>query len=226
MEEIEVPLEQSQEHILEHAKEHGEHSEHTQGGWIGRLALTSAILAVLAAVAALFAGHHANEAMIEQMHASDNWNFYQAKGIKSAILTARADIIQSLGKTLNDSDKEKIQKYKDEQAEIKEKADEETKASGDHMHTHEIFAEAVTMFQVAIAISAIAILTRKRRFWYVSLAFGAIGLMFFAQALLSTVIPKKAPQETKTVMLDATESATSVQKALLLEVSRKTQRPT
>jgi hypothetical protein len=34
------------------------------------------------------------------------------------------------------------------------------------------------MFQIAIAIAAISALTRKPRFWIVSLLFGAIGCVF------------------------------------------------
>ena len=42
----------------------------------------------------------------------------------------------------------------------------------------EIFARGVTMFQIAIAVAAISALTAKRRFWIVSLVFGAAGCVF------------------------------------------------
>jgi len=73
MEESEVPLEQVQEHIEHHA-------HLSQEKWVSLVALSTAILAALAAVASLQAGDHANEAMITQMQASDQWAFYQAKG--------------------------------------------------------------------------------------------------------------------------------------------------
>ena len=75
MEEIEVPLEKTQEHIQETA-------HHSQDKWVGKIALFSAVVAVVAvvaAVAALMAGHHSNEAMITQIKASDSWSYYQAK---------------------------------------------------------------------------------------------------------------------------------------------------
>ena len=43
---------------------------------------------------------------------------------------------------------------------------------------HEVFARGVTMFQIAIAIAAISALTRKQRFWIVSLLFGIAGCVF------------------------------------------------
>ena len=41
------------------------------------------------------------------------------------------------------------------------------------------------MFQVAIAVGAISVLTKRRIFWFVSLGFGAVGLFYAVRALLS-----------------------------------------
>ena len=77
-EEIEVPTEHLHETIHEAAEGHHPH----MAGFNMQVALSTAILAVVAAVSALFAGHAANEAVLEQIEASDKWNFYQAKSIK------------------------------------------------------------------------------------------------------------------------------------------------
>ena len=177
MEETEVPIETAQEYMHEAAA-------HSQHSWITYVALSSALLAVLAAVTALLSGHHVNEAMISQIKASDKWNYYQAKGIKSAILESRVQVLESLNKKISEKDSDKVAAYKKDQAEISEKAEEFQKESEAHLSLHEILARAVTMFQVAIAIGAISALTRRKYFWYVSLVFGALGTGFFIQALL------------------------------------------
>jgi hypothetical protein len=41
------------------------------------------------------------------------------------------------------------------------------------------------MFQIAIAIAAISALTRKRRFWMVSLLFGLAGCAFLVLAAVT-----------------------------------------
>jgi len=41
------------------------------------------------------------------------------------------------------------------------------------------------MFQIAIAIAAISALTRKRRFWIVSLLFGVAGCVFLVLAAVT-----------------------------------------
>jgi hypothetical protein len=70
MEEAEVPL----EHLHEQVHHSAEHSGAT---WISWVALSTAILAVLAAIAGLLSGEHANEAMMNQIESSDQWNYYQ-----------------------------------------------------------------------------------------------------------------------------------------------------
>lgn len=177
MTEIEVPLEKVQEDIQESA-------HHSRDSLMMRIALSSAFLAGLAAVAALLAGHHANEAMLEQIHASDKWSYFQAKGIKSAILASKHDTLKALGREPNEKELEKLGDYKKEQDEIKETAEENEKASSLHMRLHVVLARAVTMFQVAISIAAISALTRKRRFWIVSMLFGLVGIIFMVQSLL------------------------------------------
>ena len=184
-EEIEVPTEHLHESLHEaaHGNSHG-HGGGPGSGWISQVALTAAVLAVTAAVAALLAGHHANEAMLEQMHATDQWAYYQAKGIKSSLVESKLDVLAALGKEAKEDDKKKVERYKDEQKEIDEKAKELESSAERHMHRHTIMARSVTTFQVGIALSAIAVLTHRKMVWFLSLAVGAIGTVFFIQALL------------------------------------------
>ncbi len=175
MEEIEVPLEQSQEHIHEHAH---------QGGWMGQVALSTAMIAVIAAISALLAGHHSNEALISQIQSSDNWSHYQSKSIKASLLNVKNDLIVEMGKQPKTTDLEKAAEYKKDQDEISEKAKEKAHESEHHLGAHVILAKSVTLFQIAIAISAISVLTRRKSFWYGSLGVAAIGVVFFVQGIL------------------------------------------
>ena len=174
MEESEVPL----EHLHEHVKETAEHSG---APWISWVALSTALLAVLAAIAGLLSGKHVNEAMMNQIEASDQWNYYQAKGIKAAVLDAK----MSLSGASNESDQSKRDRYEKEQEEIKAKAEQKEAAAKTNFHKHEVFARGVTMFQIVIAIAAISSLTKKRKFWIVSLLFGIVGCAFLVLAAIT-----------------------------------------
>jgi hypothetical protein len=171
MEEPEVPL----EHLHEHVKES---AEHTGEDWISWVALSTALLAVLAAIASLLSGEYANEAMMNQIEASDQWSYYQAKSIKAAVLDAKT----GRGGAPNESDQLNRARYEKEQEEIKSEAEHKQAAAKSYFHKHEVFARGVTMFQIAIAIAAISALTKKRSFWAVSLVFGALGCAFLVLA--------------------------------------------
>jgi Domain of unknown function (DUF4337) len=174
MEEAEVPLEHLHEQTHETAKHSGE-------AWISGVALSTAILAVLAAIASLLSGEHANEAMLNQIEASSQWSYYQAKSIKAAVLDAKIAFTGSP----NESDQSKRARYEKEQREIKSEAEAKQAAAKSYFHKHEVFARGVTMFQIAIAIAAISALTKKRSFWLVSLVFGAFGCAFLVLAAMT-----------------------------------------
>jgi hypothetical protein len=177
MEEPEVPT--------EHLHEEMHHQvEHARQPWILGVALSSALLAGFAAVASLLAGHEANEAMIAQINSANQWNYYQAKGIKEAQLASKGDILEALGKPVQEADKAKIASYEKEKADIQKEATKLQEESEKHLFWHSGLAKSVTMFQIAIAVGAISVLMRQRSFWLGSLAVGLVGLFFFVQTLL------------------------------------------
>ena len=81
-----------------------------------------------------------------------------------------------------------VERYQREKAEIKLQAekleadvDTANKNSELEMHVHERWAMATTLLQIAIALAAITLLTRKR--WMLFGVFGASGLGLAAGAL-------------------------------------------
>jgi hypothetical protein len=169
------------------------------GRFLRQIALTTAVLAAVAAIAALEAGSTANEALILkteatrlQAEASDQWTYYQAKGIKLAVAQAAEAPWQALGKRPPEDLLQRQQRYATEQEEIKTKAEalererDARSREADHLlHQHHGFANAVALFQVAIALGALAALTRSRSVWFASLSLGGVGIVFFAVPFLS-----------------------------------------
>ena len=176
MEEMEDPTEKLQENIHERA-------EHSRDRWSFMVALSTALMAVFAAMSSLLAGDNANEALIEQVKASDQWSYYQAKSIKAEIAAGTATILRhSTDQPL--ADVQATEKYNKEKEDIKKQAEEHEQASEFRLVKHRILARAVTLFQIAIAISAISILSRKRFLWFVSIGLALVGLWFLLQGTL------------------------------------------
>ncbi len=187
-EEPEVETERVRESIVEH-------------GGTDRLlkiiALSTALLAACAAIAALQSGAAVNEALVLkaestrlQAEASDQWAYYQAKGIKAAIQEASRTAWLANGKEVPAGYDAAQARYASEQEEIKRAAQAKERErdarseEADHLlHRHHGFANAVALMQVAIALGAVAALSRVRPIWYGSLLVGAAGLAIFGLTL-------------------------------------------
>lgn len=170
--------------------------ERESGGLLRTIALTTALFAALAALASLEAGGTVNEALALkteatrlQAEASDQWSYYQAKGIKAAVADAQKNAWIALDKTPPAELAANTERYLDDQKSSREKAealeherDAKTAESETLMHRHHYFADAVALLQVAIALGAIAALTRRRAAWIGSAILGVVGAGLFASA--------------------------------------------
>jgi hypothetical protein len=188
----EVETEKLHEAIHEELEKEG-------GSFLKQVALTTAVLAALAAVSALQAGATVNEALLLkteatrlQAEASDQWAYYQAKGVKAAIQEATRTSWLAAGKEPPPDYAEKQKRYGEEQKEIQDQArerekqrDEKSRKADHLLHRHHRFANAVALFQVSIALGAVAALTRYRVVWLASMLLGLGGLGAAALGLLA-----------------------------------------
>jgi len=197
--EIEVPLEHLNEHIAEaheeaqtetedHKKE-TEENKKEHAGWLKFVSVVTAVLAVVAAIGSLRAGLLVNEALLVKndevslrTQATDQWNYYQAKSIKVVVYETTAALLPpgSAQLKVNQVQGAKLARQQEDiQAkaeDLEKRADAKDKSSAKDMDEHHIFAFSVSLCQIAIALSAIAALTRSRRVWIFSLAAGLTGL--------------------------------------------------
>jgi hypothetical protein len=176
-----------------------EELEHEGGSFLKMISLTTAILAVLAAIASLKAGATVNEALVLkteaarlQSEASNQWAYYQAKSVKAAIQEDSQTAWLAIGKLPPAEYEQKKNRYAGEQGAIQKKAlekeherDAKLKESDHLLHVHHGFAGSVALFQVSIALGAVAALTRFRLVWYGSMLVGAAGIVIFSLALFT-----------------------------------------
>lgn len=156
--------------------------------WVRYVGLSAAVFAVVAAISALRAGDLINEAMIDQIKASDTWGEYQAGREKEHIYTVAADSLSDRG--LHNSPR--MRSYRAEVAKEQAKQQmlaasarklEEDSAVG--VRRHHAFEYAVALLQVGIALGAVAALARSQPAWYISLASGITGFLFFIRGFMT-----------------------------------------
>jgi hypothetical protein len=171
------------DHAVEHAAQSGGHG--AGDSFVSRIAVATAILSTLGAIGGYEAGHtqnaallYKNEAAIQKTAASNQWNYYQAKSNKQNL--AELSVTLTRGED-RERFKLEIERYKKEKGDIKTEAEkleaaarEADKKSETEMRVHGRWALSTTLLQVAIALSAIALLTRKS--WLLFGVFGAAGI--------------------------------------------------
>jgi hypothetical protein len=149
------------DHEVEHATQHAHHEG--GGGMINQIAMFTAVIATVGAIFAYMGG---------------------ATQANAGLYTKQS--LAELARDLAPEDKKagyqaKVDRYEKEKGEIKAVADkleaEATtwdKASDEQMHLHHRWAQATTALQVAIALAAIALLTKKK--WLEYGMFGVAGI--------------------------------------------------
>ena len=112
---------------------------------------------------------------------------YQAKGIKAAVQEASRAAWLALGKPAPVEDEQASARYAREQQDIQKQAqakeherDEKSKEADRLLERHHGFASAVALFQIAIALGAVAALTRLHAVWNGSMLVGFGGIVLFA----------------------------------------------
>ena len=165
--------------------------------WTKYVSLTTIILAVLAAYATQRgAGYSSatmkqlNEATFNQAEASDQWSYYQAKGIKLNLYKLELERLSATPGTdskLVANLSAQVARYDKEQKEISEvakafeaKRDQARQSAVAAAAASSRFGLAVSIFQIAIALGGITLIVKKRWLWFASIAAGATG---FALAL-------------------------------------------
>lgn len=169
------------------------------------VAVTTAILAVLAAYAS-FAGGKAvhdslaslTEAAVLQSQASDQWAFYQAKGIKRHVFEVQRDVLRLGGAPgpaalaarydrevkRYTSDQDKI--MKDARA-LEQRRDGAREIAERYDSLHQRFGSSVAFFQVGIVLCSVAAIVRRPPLWYGGMIAGAAGMVLLLQGLLLPV---------------------------------------
>jgi hypothetical protein len=167
--------------------------------WLNYLALTTVIFAVCATLSTFKGGGYSTKSVISQAQASDEWAYFQSKSIKSYIYQVQEEKLQlellGIQTTTNTKlselyinkiadYKNKIDKYEKEKSEAQAKA-KKLEGLRDEAQIHsKAFGMAVIYLQIAILLSSIAGLLKKKAVWMAGIVSGLVGLVYFADGFL------------------------------------------
>ena len=178
------------------AHEHTEHLAHEAGHdrFVSRLAMLVSGLAVLAAIAGNLEALETTkalatngEATLAQDEATDAWGEYQADSIKRHLYTIAGELIPAKAEAFAKIAKEQNGK----QAAVRKRAvdAEATRSklvaeSRKHEERHHWLTAAATLFEIAIALSTVSLVTRKHWLWQAGAALAVAGIGLTAMAFV------------------------------------------
>ncbi|HXX57998.1 MAG TPA: DUF4337 domain-containing protein [Thermodesulfovibrionales bacterium] len=170
-------------------------AEEQKERWLNYLALTTVILAVCATLSTFKGGGFSTRSVLAQTQASDQWAYYQSKSIKGYLYELQREKLEleekALGPKLQkplaeeyekkiEAYSKKIKKYDEEKAAIEKDAKKLEITREDAQSHSQIFGMAVIFLQIAILLSSIAALLKKRPVWIAGLVTGLVGIFYFA----------------------------------------------
>ncbi len=169
-------------------KESAEEAAHDPG--LRPVSLTMAILAVLVAAVSLL-GHRAHtEELLLQNKATDNWSYYQAKNIRRHTYELFLDMVAISGakdtaqaELLKEKYKREIERYDREQKQMEEEGHKLEQETGHESRRADRFDLGEVFLEIALVVSSITLLTRRRLYWQFGILAGIAGLGVASTAL-------------------------------------------
>jgi hypothetical protein len=172
--------------------------EERRDKWLNFLALTTVIIALGATMSTLSVGKFSNRGILKQTQASNQWAYYQAKSIKAYLYELQKEKLETDLKLSPNIDEgvrneyeqtitkygEQIRRYEQEKIDIQGQAQSLEKERDQAMVHSQQFGLAVIFLQLAILMSSIASLMKKKLMWVVGLMVGLLGFLYFANGYL------------------------------------------
>ncbi len=155
------------------------------------VAFTMAVLAAVVAITTVLGHRTHTEAVLMQNKATDQWNLYQAKKIRSSDMGLIADLLHVVTVSDKDAAQKTLKSYADHQAKWDADLKEEQQKAED-LEKDVVKAEkkanrfdlGETLLEIGLVITSITLLTKSRIYWYFGLAFAVTGVLMAASAFL------------------------------------------
>jgi len=163
-----------------------EHVHHAKEPFDKLVAGTMAGVAATLAIVSVFGQHFNTENLLLQQQSSDQWSYYQAKNIRHYIAGATRDLLTQAKadpKSIETYTKD-FEKYANEMKPISEKAEKLEKGSEDAGERAESFHIGEVFLEIGIVLSSLAILTKRKAFFYGGAVASAAGLVLALKAYL------------------------------------------
>mgnify|MGYP001572060636 CR=1 FL=1 len=170
-------------------------TEVSQEKWMRGVAITTTCLAVMTSIAAARGAACGSKTQYLTVTEGSKWSYYQAKSIKQNLAESQKNAfeVEMLG-AANPEQKaayddklkisaQEIARYGDEKAEIKKEAEDAAATNKLLSRKGTFLSAAVVFFQIAIMLSSVSALLKKRYMWILGLVCGTAAAVLLGYGL-------------------------------------------
>ncbi len=160
--------------VEEASRQIEELSMHPELPWFRHVAFSSTVIAVLCAISTYFSGAASDKAALEATREIVYWQALQTARAEQSVFDARNEILLALGhQAPNREIRHRIVQEEEYDAAVFAAARVNTAELYD---AHDVMEGGLTLFQLSLALGAIALLVRRRSLWFVGLSFSAVAV--------------------------------------------------
>lgn len=157
-----------------------------------RVALTIAIIAIFLSFISNLGDNAKTDAIIKTNEASDQWGYFQSKGIKGQMSLMHASLLKQItgvnasedAKAEADRLRKEAERYESEKGDIKAKAELLQVQATLKSLINDRCDQSALFLQIAVVICSVSILAQSHKFWWAGIILGAAGIAVGATAFL------------------------------------------
>ncbi len=148
--------------------------------WIRWASVSTMVMALFSAAAGLMAGKAANEAIIGREEEIVEIIDLDRAELEHEVLLNRTLVLESMGRVPEPSLLRRIEADAEAIQEYQARASQDRAESTAALDTHELFAVGTTVLSMAITLTAMAVIVRRKAVWYVGVGIAAAGAAILA----------------------------------------------
>ena len=175
---------------IQELHEHAEEAHHDPT--LVPVTVTMAMLAVLVAAVSLLGHRTHTEELLLQNQSTDRWAQYQAKSIRRHNYDMFQDFLgvsmvrdPEAASKLRERYAREVERYRDEQKELDGEAHRLEAETIHARHQADRYDLAEVFLEVALVITSMTLLTRRRSFWFAGILIAAVGIVVALSGLMA-----------------------------------------
>ncbi len=155
--------------------------------WMNHVALSTMVMALLVAIGVLLAGFSADDLMIERTEEILEKSSLESDRLDIEVLKSKHAVLLALDKVPDPEEIERIRTNQKEMEELNAKLETEQSKFENTLFEHQLQAIGVTLLSIALTLSGMAVIVKRKNIWKTGLVFGVIGTIFLVWGTMQMI---------------------------------------